>query len=1143
MNMKIQVLGCLLVLFVGTLRGYGQVPEPGTSQKWVADIQQLDALNEKIGLEDALKQLESRYDVTFVYESGLLNGMKVIPNFRQYDSFGVRVQKLLNPFNLKFTRLNDRTFIIKPEYEEQYLSEEETEYRVEGVVTDAETKDIIPGVNIAVKGTTIGTSSGSNGQYTLNIPAPTDTLIFSFIGYEKKEVPVQGRNKIDVALQPGTITSDEVIVVGYGTQQRESVVSGISQVSEGDLERAGDVPNLGMALTGKLPGVVTVSSTGLPGDEDPQIFIRGQSTWMDSSPLILVDGIERSINSLDMSEVESISVLKDASATAVYGVRGANGVILVQTKSGYEGQIEISGSFKSSLKAPSELPGVKGGYETLKLRNRAIEYELGAPNASWGEYYNPDFVDHYQKPQTEEERVRYANVDWSNALFKDYTHSYDANLNVRGGSEFVNFFASANYLSEGDLFKEFENDRGYQSGFGYERLNARTNLDFTITPSTILKAKISGSYGIRKRPWGFSGGDYGFWVAAYSASPTQYLPRYPDGAFGFNPNETGGSSNSVLSLAMSGIERITNSQLTTNFELDQDLGMLIQGLNFNGQIAVDNTFIEGNRGVQDLYNDPLRKYVNPINGDVTYDPLYEGGTQLDYQPGLLWVTNGGSVEDSETYRRLYYQLQLNYNVTLGDRHNFSEMGLVNRTQNATGSIIPHARENWVFRSTYNYDQRYILEYNGSYNGSEKFGEGYRFGFFSSGGIGWNVHRERFMSSLDFLDNFKLRASYGKIGDDNTPGRWLYRTEWAYGGNTNLGTSGINPPQSPYTWYNVESLGNPNVHWATVTKANLGLDFGFFDGLISGTVDIFRDRREDILISGNERAIPSYFGQEAPTGNLGEVKNQGYEITLNLDQRFENGLRLWTEMNVTHAENEVIEQDDPELTPQYQKAEGKAIGQYFSHVDQGFYDSWDELYATTPFNTNDATKLPGGKYIVDFNADGIVDSDDSIPYGFSGTPQNTYNTTVGFDWFGLSGYVQFYAATNVNRWVNFGSLNGNELAYNVQGGYWSMENTNTQYPMPRWNTSVSGYSNGATSTYDGSYLRLKNAQIGYTFDSYTGVARSLGVNSIRLYANGYNLLVWTDMPDDRESNFAGGGVASQGAYPTMKRFNFGVNINF
>ncbi|MDR8393363.1 TonB-dependent receptor [Aliifodinibius sp. S!AR15-10] len=1135
--------GILMLLFAVIVPMVVSAQEIIVKDVIMAKGEQLSTVeSQKVPLYEELQKIEHKYDVQIFYMSKAVNGKYVHKAETHLDQEGAEpwLNSMLEPLNMKFRKLAESSYVVM---EKKSVDQPKVLETVEGTITDAQTDDVLPGVNIAIKGTSSGTSSNADGEFSLNVPSLSDTLIFSFIGYETTEVPIQGRTQIDVVMQPTTITGEELVVVGYGTQRKESIVAGVSTVSEQDLERAGDVPNLGMALTGKLPGVVTVSSTGLPGDEDPQIFIRGQSTWQDSSPLILVDGIERPISNVDMSSVESVTVLKDASATAVYGVRGANGVILIQTKSGYEGQVEISGSFKSTLKAPSRLPSIKDAYETLKLRNKAIEYELTAPGANWGEYYNPDFVDHYQKPQTPEEQVRYANVDWDNVLFRDVTQSYDANLNVRGGSEFVNFFASANYLNEGDLFKEFENNRGYQPGFGFQRLNARTNLDFQISPSTELKAKISGSYGVRKRPWGFSGGDYGFWVAAYSASPTQYLPRYPDGSYGFNPNETGGSSNSLQTLALSGIERSTNTQLTTNFELDQDLDMLVEGLNFNGQIAVDNTFIEASRGINDLFNAARNKYVNPISGEVTYEPLYDSGTRFDFQSGELWSTDGGSVQNGATYRRVYYQLQLNYDFTLGEKHNFSEMGLFNRTQNATGSIIPHARENWVFRTTYNYDQRYILEYNGSYNGSEKFDEDFRFGFFSSGGIGWNIHNENFMSSLDFLDNLKLRASYGKIGDDNTTGRWLYRTEWAYGGQAPLGTRGWFAPESPYTWYKVESLGNSDVHWATVTKANIGLDFGFLDGLVSGTVDIFRDRREDIIISSNDRAIPSYFGQTAPAANLGEVKNQGYEITLNLDHRFGNGLRLWTEMNYTHAQNEVIERDDPELLPEYQKQEGYAVGQARSHIDNGFYDSWDELYATTPFNTNDASKLPGGKYIVDFNSDGVIDSQDSVPYGYSGTPQNTYNATIGFDWAGFSGFVQFYAVNNVNRWINFGSLGGNELAYTVDGGYWSMDNTGAETVMPRWNTSTSGYSDGSGWMYDGSYLRLKNAQIGYTFDSNSGVAKSLGVSSLRIYANGNNLLVWTDMPDDRESNFAGGGVPSQGAYPTVKRYNFGVNINF
>lgn len=1142
MKTTIRLLGCLLFLMAGMTPANGQGADKSLTQNSLSNF---DARTAKVQLEDALQRLENTFNVAFVYESGLIDGLRVSPeDIRSTDNFGKTLTNLLEPFNLKIETLNDRTFIIKNGAPVEVASQKQVAHLVQGVVTDAETGETLPGVNIAVKGTTIGTSTNVEGEYELKVPAADDTLMFSFIGYQRQQVPIQGRDEIDVALQPTTITGEELVVVGYGTQEKESVVAGVSTVSERDLERAGDVPSLGMALTGKLPGVVTVSSTGLPGDEDPQIFIRGQSTWQDSSPLILVDGVERSMNTIDKSEVESITVLKDASATAVYGVRGANGVILITTKTGGEGAAQISGSINSTIKAPSRLPAIRDSYETLRLRNRAIENELGYAPGNWGTYRDPEFIDHYQLPQTPEERVRYANVDWDNELFRNVTQSYDANLNVRGGSEFVTYFASANYLNEGDLFREFENSRGYQPGFGYQRLNARSNLDFQVTPSTTLKAKLSGSYGVRKRPWGFNGGDYGFWIAAYSTPPNVYLPQYPDGSYGYNPEQTGGNSNSVEILALSGIERITNTQFTTNFEVDQNLDMLINGLNFNGQIAIDNTFIEGNRGVNDLYNSAQNKYVNPLTGEVTLANVYDTNTRFDFSPGSLWSTDGGSVQDGATFRKTYYQLQLNYDFSLAEKHNFTEMGLFNRTQNATGSIIPHARENWVFRSTYNYDQKYILEYNGSYNGSEKFGEGYRFAFFSSGGIGWNIHREQFMSSLDFLNTLKLRGSYGKIGDDNTTARWLYRTEWAYGGNSTMGTTGESAAQSPYTWYRVDNLGNPNVHWATVTKANVGLDFAFLDGFVSGTIDFFRDRREDIIISSNDRAIPSYFGQTAPAANLGEVKNQGFEFTLDLDHRFSNGLRLWSEMNITHAENEVIYRDDPALLPEYQKEAGYAVGQARTHVNGEFYDNWDELYATTPFNTGDAAKLPGGKYIIDYNSDGIIDTDDSVPYGYSGTPQNTYNTTVGFDWGGFSGYVQFYGVNNVTRWVDLSSLGGRDLAYAVDGGFWSMENQDANTMMPRWTSgALSGYADGHRYMYDGSYLRLKNAQIGYTFDSNSKVARSLGVGSLRIYANGNNLLLWTDMPDDRESNFAGGGVPSQGAYPTVRRFNIGLNINF
>lgn len=390
---------------------------------------------------------------------------------------------------------------------------------------------------------------------------------------------------------------------------------------------------------------------------------------------------------------------------------------------------------------------------------------------------------------------------------------------------------------------------------------------------------------------------------------------------------------------------------------------------------------------------------------------------------------------------------------------------------------------------------------------------------------------------------KLRANYGEIGDDNVAGRFLYMTQWGYGGLARLGITGEAAEQSPYTWYTEQSVGNPAVSWEKVKKTNVGVDFGFLNGFINGSFDYFKDERTDILISGGDRAIPSYFGTEAPVANLGHVVNKGFEFDLNLSHRFQNGLRLWSNINMTHSKNEVIYADDPSLLPDYQKREGFQIGQAYSHVTPGYYNTWDELYASTIHNANDSQKLPGNFHIIDFNADGVIDSYDNIPYGFTGSPQNTYNVTTGIDWKGFSAYVQFYGVNNVTRQVVLGSLTSqNHIVYD-EGSYWSKDNIHGDTPKPRWLTTPSGFNDANRFFFDGSYLRLKNAEIAYTFDTNSSLAQRLGIQNLRIFLNGNNLFLWSDMPDDRESNFAGTGWASQGAYPTVKRYNLGVNITF
>lgn len=619
------------------------------------------------------------------------------------------------------------------------------------------------------------------------------------------------------------------------------------------------------------------------------------------------------------------------------------------------------------------------------------------------------------------------------------------------------------------------------------------------------------------------------------------MPQYSDGTWGYHAPNVQRGLNSARILAMSGVSYTTTNRITTDFTLNQDLSRLVKGLSAVGTVALDNTFVEGNRGVNDLYNDVQSKWIDPKTGKTVYQIAYDATNRFDFQNSINWAVSPGSVQNWATYRRLFYQAKLDYNTTLADKHTITAMGLFNRNQVATGSEIPFNREDWVFRTTYNYANKYIVEYNGSYNGSSKFGPGYRFAFFQSGGLGWTMSNENFMKPLTFIDNLKIRGSYGEIGDDSSGPRWLYLTQWTYGDKTKLGVTGVDSELSPYTWYKESTLGNPDIRWEKVRKINVGLDFSFLRGFISGKFDYFRDKRSDIILTN--RAIPSYFGAVAPAANLGEVENKGFELEIAIDKKLNADWRVWGNVNYTRAKDKVLDADDAQLLPEYQKRQNKQIGQTYSYVGAGYYNTWDELYGSTVTDNGDGQKLPGNYHILDYNADGIIDSKDNIPFGFPSNPQHTFNAILGFDWKGFSAFVQVYGVTNVTRQVVFNSLSGqNQLVYN-EGTYWSKDDINADVPLPRWLSTPSNYSPGNRYMFDGSYIRLKNAEIAYTFQKNTSFIKRIGIESLRIFMNGNNLAVWTKMPDDRESNFAGTGWASQGAYPTVKRFNLGTNIIF
>ena len=1017
-------------------------------------------------------------------------------------------------------------------------------FTVTGKVLDGNDEPLIGAAIVLKSNTSVGTVADFDGNFTLEVPDGNAVLTVSYLGMAPQDVKVNGRHMIVVTLREDSEMLDEVVIVGYGQQKKESVVGAITQTKGEVLERAGGVADIGAALTGNLPGVITTSSNGMPGEEEPEIVIRGASSWNNSDPLVLVDGIERPMSSVDISSVASISVLKDASATAVYGVKGANGVILITTKRGQEGKAQIDISAQMTMKVPSKLPNKLDSYDALMARNVAIEHELALSNAvgsgAWG-YITPQaIINKYRYPANLEEYERYPNVDWQDVLFKDYAMSYNANLNVSGGTNFVKYFVSADFLHEGDLFDVMDNGRGYNSGYGYNRINVRSNLDFQLTKTTTFKVNIAGSNGSKKTPWGYTNSaDWAmaqYWAGAYSTPPDVFLPQYSDGTWGYYPNVSN-VSNSTSNLALSGAMTTTTTRINTDFTLEQDLSFITKGLHARAMISWDNVFVETNRGVNDLYHDPQFKWIDPETGVVYYKTEYDEQNRFDYHSQILWTTDGGYVNDGATQRNLNYQIQLDWAREFG-QHNVTAMGLFSRQERATGSMLPNYREDWAFRTTYNYANKYFVEYNGAYNGSEKFAPEYRFAFFNSGALGWMISEEKFMNfSKKWLDMLKVRVSYGEIGDDNVANRWLYLSTWDVGGGANGKTPmGLNHEYSPYSWYRETAVGNPDIHWETVRKFNLGIDYSFLNGLFAGAVEVFRDRRTDIIVSGGERSIPPYYGATPPSANLGEVKTRGYELELRINKVFANQMRLWGNFSMTHAVNEVIKRDDPQLAPAYQKQAGYSIRQTHAHIDAGHLNTYDQIYGSPQHNTNDNQKLPGDYYIVDFNADGVIDDLDSAPYGFSGTPQNTYNATIGFEWKGFSAFVQFYGVTNVTRDVNLESFTNRLNRVYDQGTWWSKDTPTPEVVVPRLTTTPSYYY-GTQNLYDGSYIRLKNAEIAYTFNS--GWVHKIGIRNLKIFLNGNNLWVWTRMPDDRESNFSG--ASGQGAYPTMRRFNLGLKF--
>ena len=1017
---------------------------------------------------------------------------------------------------------------------------------VTGTVSDE--SGTLPGVSIAVKGTTVGTVTNIDGNYTITVPGEESVLQFSFVGYATQEIEVGNRTVLNVTLSEGIKEIEEVVVVGYGTQKKQSVVGAISQVKSSELMSTGGVTSISNALTGLVPGLTTLNYSGKPGSDVAEIIIRSKSTWNDASPLILIDGVERGMNDIDINEVETISVLKDASATAVFGVRGGNGVILVTTKRGREGRPVLSVSANIIAKTHSKIPEFLNSYEALLLRNQALENQLGASPSSHWNYITPVEILRKYRDQTDPEA--YPDVDWQSEMLHKWSWSQRYNIDLRGGTKFIKYYASLAYTYDGDVIKGQDFGQGYIPKNDYSRYNFRLNLDFQPTTTTTFGVDMDGAQGVERTT---NCTPAYLWLGVYGKGPDQYPVRYPDGTFANNTNGYN-MYNPVEYFNYGGVVREVRTDMNANFTLNQKLDFVTKGLSFKGMANFRNYYT--GQGPNISANRPTTKYIDwQLNEGIleqvtTWNVPVSDRTGFEHVPvpsqistETIKTSSNGTVQ---LYKNLMYQFSLHYSREFGI-HNIGAMGVFKRSENAMGQAFPTYREEWASRITYDYAGRYLLEGNAAYNGSEQFGKGYKFGFFPALAFGWVVSEEAFFKKLnidDYLNLFKIRYSWGKVGNDRIKTRWLYVTQWSNVNNSAwLGAPRQVTPTFP--GYRVNVIGNPDARWETAVKNDIAVELGFLNNRLATTVDYYWGRRYDVLMDADMRNIPDWFGDKPIPSNLGRTSEKGWELEARWNATTGFGLKYWVTAMFANARDRVEYMEDPELTPEYQKQAGFPIGQQHSYIDTGPVTNWDEMYTGAKGTKEPENFIPGMLQLVDYNGDGVIDENDWVPYGYANRPRHTLNFTLGAEWKGFSIMAQFYGTTGINLAQSAGEFSGphyySVVDRSIVGDLWLPQvNPNGKYHAPVYNLGGDVNQSGAYNMVDGTMWRLKNAEIAYRFS--TPALKKVGIQNMRVFINGNNIWLYSHLNEDRET----GGTRDNDnvqKYPMSKRFNMGVKIEF
>ncbi len=1079
-------------------------------------------------LEESFNAIKKQTEFSFIYDHNLATRSPTVNLQVKNESLEFVLLSLAASHRLSFKQVDNRISVKEIERnprEEPVV----VEVTISGTVTDANGEPI-PGVTVSVQGTSTGTATDMDGRYSIVAPDGS-TLVFSFIGFVTQQVAVGNQAVVNVTLVEDMASLEEVVVVAYGTQKKATLTGAVATINTREIKQS-PAANLAVTLTGRLPGLFAQQTSGEPGRDATNLFMRGRGTVNGASPLILVDGVERELTSIDPNEVETVSILKDASSTALFGVRGANGVILITTKRGTETTPTIGLSIETGIQTFTRWPTRLDSYEWAQLKNQAWHNDFPNPDPNDAPPYSDYALERFR---LQDDPEVYPNNNWVDMLMNKWVPQTRYNLTLNGKGSNVGYFVNVGFLNQSGQWKIDPSLTEYDPSQYMKRYNFRSNIDATLNKAKTLRTFLNAAGSFENVNGPFVDARFNN-NSATAEIISRILTRWPSIQPGPTTPEgevlVGGGNYGESPwgyINRTGFRKENRSKITASWGLEQDFSFLTEGLSAKFMLSFDTQTLH--------YLNARRQFqywVQVIDPNTETedgrDYVYYQRTRTDFDNTPLSTSISASFQSFTDF-----QFHTNYNRTF-DKHTVT--GLLLAQQQALikpSDALPFNVRGLATRLTYSYDNRYLAEINAGYNGSEQFAEGRRYGFFPSVSAGWNLHNEGFFHANQVIDHLKIRGSYGTVGGDQLGSRrFLYLDEISRGsGGGYSGTLGRGS--------NIQEsfFGNPNVQWEVAKKTNVGLELGLLNQLTL-TTDFFHERRDNVLIYRG--SIPLIIGVPASTlapANIGVIENKGYEVELDYNRTFNPSFSIISKLNFNYASNKIIFNDEVQLAEDYAyryRTTGYQIGQQWGYNVLGFFNSQEEIdsYGVT---YQGRAPRPGDLKYEDLNGDQKIDDKDVMPIGYSNVPLYNWGAAANlmFKNFDISFLFQgaFRVSGQFNPWEIDDFIERHTHA-------WTPERAASGYDIRYPALSLSQSSSATGNTFfneNKSFVRLKNLEIGYVLPvSLTG---RIGVKRLRVYANGLNLLTWDKLQQkdwDPE-------LSSTTSFPVYKVVNAGINVNF